>query len=226
MRDARLDELAENLAAVRAEIPDGVGLVAVSKTWPAADVLRLASLGVTDFGESYAQEAVPKAAQVAEAGVAVRWHHVGQIQRNKARQIAGYADVVQSIDRLDVCTAVARAARRAGRVLDALIQVRFDTDRGRGGCGPGEVEGLAECVDDSVGLTLRGLMTVAPPGVDPAPVFRELAALGASLVAEEYLARPWLSMGMSGDLAAAIREGATHVRVGTALFGSRTPPSG
>jgi pyridoxal phosphate enzyme (YggS family) len=220
----RLAELEANLAAVRARIPAGVTLVAVSKTWPASDVLLLHRLGVTDFGESYDQEAGEKVAQLSEMGVTPRWHFVGALQRNKARRVARYADVVHSVDRVEVVRALANAAARAGRTVTALVQVRFDDDLGRSGADPADVPALADRIATTAGLSLGGVMCVAPKGVLPRPVFARLREISETLRATHPEATT-ISAGMTGDLAEALAEGANCVRVGTALFGRRTDKS-
>jgi pyridoxal phosphate enzyme (YggS family) len=232
---ARLADLERTLAAVRARLDAAcraagrdageVTLVAVSKTWPASDVLALHSLGVTDFGESYDAEAAAKASALRQAGVTPRWHFVGGLQRNKTRSVATYADVVHSLDRPEVVDALGAAARRAGRVVTGLVQVRYDGDPGRSGAAPGDAEELADRVATTEGLTLGGLMCVAPPGEPARPAFAALRDLAAR-VRERHPEATTISAGMTGDLEDAVAEGANCVRVGTALFGGRTPPVG
>lgn len=232
-RESRAADLAANLADVRARIeaaarsagrsPEDVTLVAVSKTFPASDVVALLGLGVTDFGENRDKEAAAKAAEIAEHGRSVRWHFVGQIQRKKARSVASYADVVHSVDRTELADALGRAATAAGRRVDALIQVDLARDgraEERGGVRPNDVVALAQYVADVPGLRLAGVMAMAPLGDDPDAAFARLAVLaeGVRSVAADAVV---ISAGMSGDLEAAIRHGATHVRVGTAVFGGR-----
>jgi pyridoxal phosphate enzyme (YggS family) len=228
-------DLERRLAEVRARIDDAcraagrdtgtVTLVAVSKTWPASDVLALHGLGVTDFGESYDAEAAAKAAALRAMGVTPRWHFVGGLQRNKTRSVASYADVVHSLDRPEVVDALGAAARRAGRVVTGLVQVRYGGGAGRSGAAPEDVPALADRVAATEGVRLGGLMCVAPPGEPPRPVFASLRALAAR-VQREHPGATTISAGMTGDLADAIAEGANCVRVGTALFGGRTPPVG
>lgn len=224
---SRLDELAERLDAVRARIaavrdPAEVTLVAVSKTWPASDVLLLRSLGVTDFGESYDAEAAAKAAALRDAGAGVRWHFVGGVQRNKARSVASYADVVHSIDRPELVVALASAAARAGRRIDALVQVRFDADPGRSGVAPEEAPALADEIAATATLRAAGVMCVAPLGEEPRRVFARLREVAGTIRASHPRATT-ISAGMTGDLEDALAEGANCVRVGTALFGGRGP---
>jgi len=230
MSDDRLAELAANLGRVRARLaaacraagrdPEAVSLVAITKTWPADDVRRLAALGVRDVGENRDQEARPKAAACADLGLV--WHFVGQLQTNKARSVAGYADVVHSVDRPRLVSALDRGAVEAGRAVGVLLEVALDGEAGRGGAPAAEVPALAALVAESAALRLLGVMGVAPLGADPAPAFARLAAVSAALRSEHPQAG-WISAGMSGDLEAAIAAGATHVRVGTALLGRRGP---
>ncbi|WP_395106037.1 YggS family pyridoxal phosphate-dependent enzyme [Actinomadura sp. SCN-SB] len=230
--DERRAELAANLASVRRRIdaacadagrdPAEITLIAVTKTFPASDVRLLASLGVTDVGENRDQEAAPKAA--ATADLPLTWHFVGQLQTNKVRSVASYADVVQSVDRPRLVRALSSAAVRAGRTLRCLIQVSLDGPgpgrHERGGVPPEDAVALAGTVAAADGLVMDGVMAVAPLGADPLPAFRRLAEVAAEVRAAHPGARV-LSAGMSGDLEAAIACGATHLRVGTALLGGR-----
>ena len=226
----RRDDLAANLGAVEQRIAAAcasagrdrraVTLIAISKTWPAEDVALLRDLGVQDFGENRDQEAAPKAAAVGD----VRWHFVGAVQTNKARSVASYADVVHSVDRPGLVTALSTGAARAGRVLDALVQVSLDGAPGRGGADPEDVPGLADAVAAAEGLRLAGVMAVAPLGADPAEAFARLAEVAAELRTQHPQAVT-ISAGMSGDLEQAVAAGANALRVGTALFGHRAPPT-
>lgn len=198
-----------------------ITLVAVTKTFPATDVIALVRLGVRDVGENRDQEAAPKAAEVAAAGVEVRWHFVGQLQRNKCRSVVRYADLVHSVDRPSIVDALDKAAAtHRDSPLDVLVQVALDDDPGRGGVPPEGLSELTAAVAAAESLGLRGLMAIAPLGVDPDPAYRRLAELHAG-VREVYPDATVLSAGMSGDLESAIRHGATHVRVGSALLGNR-----
>jgi pyridoxal phosphate enzyme (YggS family) len=235
-------ELAGSLAALRDRVAAAcaaagrdaaaVTVIAVTKTFPAADVRRLAALGVTDVGESRDQEAGPKAAELADL-TGLRWHFVGRLQRNKVNHVIRYADVVHSVDRPELVAALAAAAARARRrPLDVLVQVSLEAEPAagedpapRGGARPPDVPGLADQVASAESLRLAGLMAVAPLGADPEPAFARLAELAARLRAD-HPGAVMLSAGMSADLEAAIRFGATHVRVGTALLGGRTRPVG
>jgi pyridoxal phosphate enzyme (YggS family) len=233
--DVRSDEIAANLREVRARLaaacthagrdPGEITLVAVTKTFPAEDVVRLARLGVRDIGENRDQEAAPKALQVAEAGEDVRWHFVGGLQRNKARSVVGYADLVHSVDSVRLAEALAEAAgRHRATPLDVLVQISLDGSRG--GAVPGGAEGGLERVLAAVArapeLRLRGVMAIAPLAWEPERAFAALAGI-AEGVRGEYPEATVVSAGMSGDLEAAIDYGATHVRVGSALLGKRPP---
>ena len=237
MNGNRREEIAAGLRGVRERIAaacagagrdaSGVTLVAVTKTYPASDVGHLAALGVTDVGENRDQEAAGKAAEVAAAGVAVRWHFVGQLQRNKAKSVVRYADVVHSVDGVRLAGALSEAARRhRERPLDVLVQVSLDSDPGRGGAvdAAGDEDIALERVLESVAraepLSLRGLMAVAPLGWEPERAFTALAELRAKVRAI-YPEATELSAGMSGDYVLAIRYGATLVRIGSALLGNR-----
>jgi PLP dependent protein len=227
----RRDELATNLTEVRSRItaactaagrPDDVVLVAVTKTWPASDVRLLAELGVGDVGENRDQEARQKHAECAD--LALRWHFVGQLQRNKVSSVASYADVVHSVDRMSLVATLGRAATAHDRSVLALVQVSLDPapTGGRGGAVPRDVPALADAVASAPGLALGGVMAVAPPDEDPDAAFSRLAEI-AAVVQQTHPSATIMSAGMTGDLEPAVRNGATHVRVGTALLGRRTP---
>lgn len=225
-------EITDGLASVRRRIaeacaavgrdPAEVTLIAVSKTFPAGDVRTAAGLGVTDVGENRDQEARRKATELADLDL--RWHFVGQLQRNKCASVARYATMVHSLDRPEVIDALALGAERAGRSIVGLVQVDLDPDPepGRGGSRPERVAELAQRIAEVPALRLGGVMAVAPRGADPATAFRRLAELRNDL-ARTHPGANVMSAGMSGDLPAAIAAGATHVRVGTAVFGSRPP---
>ena len=227
---ARRDELAATLDVVRRRIagaceqagrdPAEVSLVVVTKFFPASDVRLLADLGVTDVGENRHQEAEAKAAECADLGL--RWHFIGGLQSNKAAAVASYADVVESLDRAKLVGPLSRGAHARGHDVDALIQVSLDPPGAghRSGADPGDLAELAARVREAGMLRLRGLMAVAPLGEDPATAFRRLAEIREGFVGDHPDATV-LSAGMSGDLEAAIACGATHVRVGSAVLGTR-----
>lgn len=224
----RRTELAERLEGVRQRIA-ATGteptLVVVTKFFPASDVAALHSLGVEDIGESRDQEASAKVAELAESGARpARVHFIGQVQTNKAASVARYADVVHSVDRARLVTALDKGARNAGRRLDILLQVDLEAEStGRGGVAPEGLMELAEVASRAECLTLKGVMAVAPLGADPVDAFGTLADLHARM-RRAYPSATWMSAGMSGDLEAAIAAGATHVRVGSAILGGRPNP--
>ena len=222
----RLEQLRAGLAEVEARIAAAcadagrdraeVLLVVVTKTFPASDLRLLAELGVTDVAENKQQELGAKHEEL--SGLPLRWHFVGQLQCNKAGAVADAADVVHSVDRAKLLGPMDRRGRR----LDVLLQVSLDPpDRPhRAGAAPADLPALADAVLASEHLSLRGLMAVAPLGEDPAAAFGRLAEVRAGFLAAHPSAS-WLSAGMSGDLEDAVRAGATHVRVGSAVLGSR-----
>lgn len=237
VRPDRRAELANGLARVQTRIADAcaaagrdraeVTMIAVTKTYPAGDVVALAGLGVTDMGENRDQEAAAKAAEVAAAGVTPRWHFIGQLQRNKCRSVVRYADVVQSVDSVRLATALDTAAAAArDRPLEVLVQVSIDGEPARGGALPDSADpdrGLgpvAAAVAGADALRLAGLMAVAPLGWEPERAFARLAEVREWFRGRHPEATA-LSAGMSGDLEIAIGYGATHVRVGSALLGMR-----
>ncbi|MGW0546524.1 YggS family pyridoxal phosphate-dependent enzyme [Streptomyces altiplanensis] len=232
----RKEQLAANLAQVEERIAaacatagrerEEVTLIVVTKTYPAGDVRLLAELGVRHVAENKDQDAAPKAAACAD--LSLNWHFVGQLQTNKARSVASYADVVQSVDRAKLVTALSAGAVRAGRELDCLIQVALDAESGergeRGGVAPDGIEELAAKVAGAPGLRLKGLMTVAPLAGPYAgrqrAAFEQLMEFSSSLRVAHPAAN-MVSAGMSADLEHAVAAGATHVRVGTAVLGVR-----
>ncbi len=227
----RRDQIAHNLEVVRERIAAAcatsgrdaseVTLTVVTKFFPASDVRLLAELGVIDVGENRHQEAAAKAAECADLGL--RWHFIGGLQSNKAAAVAEYADVIESVDRAKLLKGLSKGAHARGKVLDCLVQVSLDppaSGGGRSGATPEEVPALAEQVMAAEGLRLRGVMAVAPLGEDPAEAFSRLAKVAADVCLVDPDAT-WVSAGMSGDLEEAIAAGATHVRVGSAVLGSR-----
>ena len=208
-----------------------VALIAVSKTFPAEAVAAAARAGQTAFGESYVQEALDKIARLRsmpEAGP-LQWHFIGPIQSNKTRPIAEHFDWVQSVDRIRIAQRLA-AQRPADRTpLQTLIEVNISGEASKSGVAPSEVTGLAQEIVRLPGLRLRGLMAIPAPGLAPAAqraAFGRLRALQetlrAALDGPSAAGIDTLSMGMSADFETAIAEGATMVRIGTAIFGERT----
>lgn len=234
----RRDALAEALAAVRERIaaaaraagrdPAAIALLAVTKTWPAADVAHLVDLGQTAFGENKEQEGAAKAAELARLrpGAAPRWHVVGRLQRNKARSLVQWADAVDSVDSarlvdaLDAAAAKALDAGERSTVVEVLLQVSLDADPGRGGAPVAEVPALADRVAAASSLHLGGVMAVAPLDTPARAAFAVLSEVAARIRATHPDATV-LSAGMSQDLEDAVASGSTCVRVGTALLGGR-----
>jgi pyridoxal phosphate enzyme (YggS family) len=232
--ERRRAELVTALGALRARIADacsavgrdprGVTLVAITKTFPASDVAILASIGVSDVGENRDQEAVAKVAATAEllGGAPVpRWHFIGQLQTNKARAVSRYASAVHSVDRAELAARLNAGALAAGRSgLEIFVQVSMDGDPHRGGVVAGEVPEVADAVAAQPALRLRGVMTVLPLDMDPDEGFARLAEISHAL-RERYPEATAISAGMTHDFEQAVRHGATHVRIGTALLGRR-----
>lgn len=231
----RLEQLRDNLAGVHDRIARGceeagrdsedVTLVVVTKYFPASDVLLLHQLGVRHFGENRDQEASEKFREVRRAlseagGDDLTLHFIGQLQSNKAAHVAGYADVVESVDRAKLVSPLAKGAHAAERRLEVLVQVSLDGATSRGGALSHDADTLADAVAAAGALELRGVMAVAPLGADPDEAFARLHDIADGIRARHPRA-DWISAGMSADLEAALRHGATHLRVGTAILGSR-----
>ena len=198
--------------------PEGVHLIAVSKTVPAAGILPALEAGQRLFGENYVQEARAKWPALRERFPDAELHLIGPLQSNKAREAVALFDVIHSLDRLSLATALAKEIARTGRTPKLLIQVNTGEEPQKGGIPPGQVDVLlAEC-RDTHGLAINGLMCIPPADDPPSAHFALLAR-----IAERHNL-PILSMGMSADYPAAIQMGATHVRVGTAIFGARPRP--
>ena len=211
---ARVRERIAAAAALARRDPAEVTLVAVSKTQPAERIVPLLGEGQRTFGENRVQEAAAKWPGLRDRFRDVRLHLVGQLQSNKADEAVALFDAIHSLDRLSLVAALARAMDKAGRRPCCFVQVNLAGEAQKGGCPIDQLEGLLAAARAAT-IPLAGLMTVPPLGVEPAPYF----ALLAKLAADHRLAG--LSMGMSGDFDTAVMLGATHVRVGTALFGER-----
>lgn len=234
----RVTELAQSLERVRARIaaaardagrdPAEVALLAVTKTFPATDVAALVDLGLSDFGENRDQEASGKVPELARLrpDAPVRWQMIGNVQRNKARSVVAWAGQVQSVDSARLADALASSVRvaidRGSRTgpLDVLVQASIDGDPKRGGCPLPDLVRLADLIEEKSELQLRGVMAVAPLESEPKQAFERLAGVVITL-RESHPKATELSIGMSGDLEAAIASGSTCVRVGTALLGGR-----
>ncbi|WP_133861458.1 MULTISPECIES: YggS family pyridoxal phosphate-dependent enzyme [Pseudomonas] len=223
-----MSTIAENSATVLERIaaasrtagrdPATVGLLAVSKTKPAAALREAAAAGLRDFGENYLQEALDK--QPALADLPLVWHFIGPIQSNKTRAIACHFDWVHSVDRLKIAQRLAEQRPPERGPLNICLQVNVSGEASKSGCHPDDLPALAAAVSQLPNLRLRGLMAIPEPTEDPASqraAFARLRTFSEAL----NLGLDTLSMGMSQDLEAAIAEGATWVRVGTALFGAR-----
>ena len=202
--------------------PASVTIVAVAKLHPAPAVVAAVAAGVTDVGENYAQELVAKAAEVAAAsgGEPPRWHFIGRLQRNKAKLIAGKVALVHAVDSVELGAELGKRAAAIGLVQPVLVAVNLGGEATKSGVEPADAPGLVAALRGVAGIRVDGLMTMPPPADDPEasrPHFQALRALRDRIGGE----LPVLSMGMSGDFEVAIAEGATHVRIGTAIFGER-----
>ncbi|MFN3596241.1 MAG: YggS family pyridoxal phosphate-dependent enzyme [Rubricoccaceae bacterium] len=230
--------LGERVAAVRARIgracavagrdASEVTLVAVTKTHPPEAVAAAQAAGLTDFGENRVQELVAKASELpgVTRGGRVRWHLIGPLQRNKTRDAVAYADVFHALDSLRLAEALSRRLVAAERTLECFVQVNVSGEASKSGVAPEEAHALVDAAHALPGLCVVGLMTLAAPAETPAalealvrPQLRQLRALRDAYAGPAPLRL--LSMGMSGDLEVAVEEGATHVRIGTDLFGRR-----
>jgi PLP dependent protein len=219
---AAVTAVGANLARVQARIagaaeragraPGAVRLVGVSKTFPAEAVLAAIKSGLRDIGENRVQEAIPKAGAVAATGEFPRWHLIGHLQTNKVRAALGLFTEIESVDSLHLAESL---SRHATTPIQVLLEVNVAGEESKTGFTPDEALALSDRIAALPNLDLRGLMTVAPLADDPEdirPVFRRLSELG------QATGLPELSMGMSGDYEVAIEEGATMVRIGSALF--------
>lgn len=223
-----MSTIAENIAKVAGRIRDAaqaagrnehaVGLLAVSKTKPVSALREAYASGQRDFGENYLQEALDKQSELGDLDIT--WHFIGPIQSNKTKAIAAHFDWVHSVDRLKIAERLSAQRPEGLPPLNICLQVNISGEATKSGCLPAELPGLASAIQALPGLRLRGLMAIPEPQDDPArqrEPFAQLRELQASL----NLPLDTLSMGMSHDLEAAIAEGATWVRIGTALFGAR-----
>ena len=219
----RKAEIARNLQEVKERIigaaksvnrdPNEIELIVVTKTFPISDIEILRELGETNFGENRDQEAGPKAEIISAT-----WHFQGQIQSNKIKSICQWADVIHSISSEKEILKFAQSERKH----QLFLQVSLDGQVGRGGASPAELAQLADLVNESNNLELLGLMAVAPLGVEPMKAFADLAQINQGF-AGQFANSKFLSAGMSGDFEAAIKYGATHIRVGSSILGSRSP---
>lgn len=230
--------ISENIAHIRRKIdeaclrsgrkPSEVTLVAVTKTFPAGQIRAAYQLGVEDIGENYVQESLEKREQLKD--IPVRWHFIGHLQSNKARQIAGWVTLIHSLESLSLAKELDRQAEKLGRSPEVLVEVNTTGESSKYGIAPEQTVSFVRSLSAFSGLNVLGLMTIGPFLPDPEmsrPMFRKLrelkeqvAALGQTNVSMKHL-----SMGMTGDFEVAIEEGATLVRIGTAIFGSRKKPT-
>jgi len=221
---SRPDDIRANIAALETRIASAclragrsrseVHLVAVSKTFPATDIEHAIAAGMTDIGENKVQEARDKKPDVSGAA---RWHLIGHLQSNKAKDAVRFFDVIQTIDSVALAEKIARAAEAAGKTQDVLLQVNIGREAQKSGAEPSEVAALAKDVAAFPSLRLAGVMAIPPLGEaeEMRPYFRELRVMRDDLGLRE------LSMGMTDDFEVAVEEGATIIRVGRAIFGSR-----
>jgi PLP dependent protein len=217
----RFQEIGQRLARAAGGRP--VGLVAVGKTRPAADIAALAALGQRRFGENYVQEALAKMREL--AGTAIDWHLIGPLQSNKCREVAEHFDWVETIDRAKLVPLLAKFRPADRPPLNVLIQVNVDDEASKSGVSPDAIAALAGLIAAEPRLKLRGLMAIPAPDPDMSrrrAAFARMHGLFEELV-RSHPGIDTLSMGMSEDFELAIAEGATLVRVGTALFGPRAP---
>jgi PLP dependent protein len=206
--------IATRLEAIRRTIPPGVTLVAVSKSQPAEAIREAHAAGQRDFGENYVQEWRQKSEALADLP-GITWHFIGSLQTNKVKYLAGRVGLVHTVDRDELGLEIAKRWERAGARARVLVEVNLAGEASKGGCAPAVAPGLVERLRALPALDVAGLTCIPPPEADPRPHFRALRELRDRLGLRE------LSMGMSSDYPQAIEEGATIVRVGTAIFGER-----
>ena len=221
-RLALLNERIQRACKASDRSVDEITLIGMSKTKPAADVTAAFELGLQDFGENYLQEATGKIDAL--QSIAATWHYVGNIQSNKTREVAKYFDWVHTVDRSKIGQRLS-AQCPAGKTIQVLIQVNIDDDPNKGGCSPAQALDLTQQLTALPNLQIRGLMTILSKDSIPRDSYESVAQLSVQIAAELPAAQQacWdtLSMGMTYDLEHAIAAGATHIRIGTALFGAR-----
>jgi pyridoxal phosphate enzyme (YggS family) len=219
----RIMERIENVAVKAGRDPKSVRLVAVTKTKPADAVIEAARAGQRIFGENYVQELTAKASMVEEP---IEWHFIGTLQSNKVKYIAGLVTLIHSVDRLSLAMEIDKQWGKLGQVCDILVEVNVSGEKTKAGTKTAEVLKLVEDIAELPHLSIKGLMTMPPFFDDPEgarPYFRELRELAGKIAVMKIpgVEMKELSMGMSGDFETAIEEGATLVRVGSAIFGFR-----
>ena len=231
-----MTDIAANLTSVKRRIanaanragrdPDAITLVAVSKVHPASAIREAYEAGQRHFGENYAQELRDKAMELSDLE-GIRWHFIGHLQRNKAKLVAPAVSLVETVDSPRLIEELARQAERSARKIACLVQVNVGQEEQKSGCEEGEAETLVQAIEGAPGLQPVGLMTIPPWDLDAEETrvyFKALYRLREALGGAARL--PQLSMGMSHDFEEAVEEGATFVRVGTAIFGTRRPRRG
>lgn len=235
MNDPSPDHIRENVQEIRRRIaeacrragrdPEDVTLVAVSKTFSVDDIMAAMAAGVTDFGENRVQEFALKSDAIPSlyAQGSVRWHMIGHLQRNKARDVVRRADVFHALDSARLAKELDRRSEEASRILPCLVQVNVSGETSKFGLEPEEAHRFIRSSVEYPNLRISGLMTLAAPVEEPEevrPQFRLMREI-RDAAKRDIPTMDWLSMGMSGDFEVAIEEGATHVRIGSALFGRR-----
>lgn len=231
MISANIDRIRERIVAAcrRSDRqPEDVTLVAVAKTFPADRVAEAVRAGIADVGENYVQEALVK--RTALAGESIRWHFIGHLQSNKVRQVADWVHLVHALDSPSLAHELNIRAERAGRIIEALVEVNTTGEESKFGLPPERVPGFIRSLEPLAHIRIVGLMTIGPFLPDPEgsrPMFRALRLLRDEIAptAGRNVELRHLSMGMTGDFEVAIEEGATLVRIGTAIFGSRKKPA-
>lgn len=230
--------IAPNIAEIKQRIgqaclragrdPAEVTLVAVTKTFPAEAVAQAVQAGIVDVGENYVQELLEKRDQLADD--AIRWHFIGHLQTNKVRHIVGWIHLIHAVDRRELAHEIDRRAGQAGRIIDLLVEVNTTGEPSKFGVAPDMALPLIRTLAEYRNINVAGLMTIGPFLPDPEgsrPMFRRLKELReeARQLGQPNVSMRYLSMGMTGDFEVAIEEGATHVRIGTAIFGRRKKPT-
>jgi hypothetical protein len=217
------DRVRRRCDAVRRD-PSEVTIVAVSKTFSADRIREVINAGLRDIGENYVQELLPKRAALEE--LEIRWHFIGHLQRNKVKSIVPWVHLIHAVDNADLAREIDRRGAQAGRTIDVLLEVNTTGEQSKHGCAPEGVIRLVRELDGLSHIRALGLMTIGPFLPDPEgsrPMFRQLRLLRDKVAAlgQDNVEMRHLSMGMTGDFEVAIDEGATILRIGTAIFGSR-----
>lgn len=231
MISANIDSVRERIAAACSRAgrrPDDVTLIAVTKTFPPERIREAVRAGITDIGENYVQELLPK--REALAGEPIRWHFIGHLQSNKVRQVVEWVAMVHALDSRTLAHELDARAARAGRIVDTLVEVNTTGEQSKFGVAPDLVLPLVRSLEECEHIRISGLMTIGPFLPDPEgsrPMFRVLRELRENLGRrhQQNLNPVHLSMGMTGDFEVAVEEGATLLRIGTAVFGSRATKS-